>query len=387
MSEEIEQVAQDANKNTVESLVNAMGSLGNDNPFLNELKQMRAENSEENKGENPENNQAAEQNLPPDPNEGGEIKNTETNEEVEVNPIFGSKNLAVKPVIRDFVETPKELEEVITKFGVKDLGEFEQKVEGWKQIEEKYVEQSKQVENFESLLSTLDPRLYFALQKAAKGEDWESEIAKSPSIDFSKSADQIDKQKLVETFMPDEFTADDWEEYNDPHGDSSIKKAINIAYSSSKEKYEAKKGEFNSKIETEKNRGVETQEKFNESLGKSVDFVKQQMSDIDQGYLNGVVGKITKEGIVNSFYNSDGTLKETAIASFIRSTDEYENFVKIRINNAVKEAVNRERQNLLERGQENPNIRRSTNSGTNDLRPEVQRMLADIDRLGTGSTY
>lgn len=383
MSEEIEQVVPDTNKNTVESLMNAMGSLGGDNPYLNELKQIRTESAEENKEVIAPTNE--EQNLPPDPIEGGE--NIETKENLEINPIFGDKNLAVKTETHYPIETPKELSEVITKFGVKDYGEFEQKIEGWKQTEEKYVEQTKQVENFESILSSLDPALYLALQKAARGEDWRAEINQAPAIDFAKSVDQIDTQKLVETFMPNEFTAEDWEEYNDPHGDASIKKAINIAYSSSKEKFEAKKGDFNTKIETEKNRGVKAQENFNESLGKSVDFVKKQMSDIDQGYLNGVVGKITKEGIVNAFYNTDGTLKETAIASFIRSTDEYENFVKIRINNAVKEAVNKERQNLLERGQENPNIRRSTNSGTNDLRPEVQSKLAEIERLGTGSTY
>jgi secreted Zn-dependent insulinase-like peptidase len=383
MSEEIEQVVPDTNKNTVESLMNAMGSLGGDNPYLNELKQIRTESAEENKEVIAPTNE--EQSLPPNPIEGGE--NIETKENLEINPIFGDKNLAVKTETYYPIETPKELSEVITKFGVKDYGEFEQKIEGWKQTEEKYVEQTKQVENFESILSSLDPALYLALQKAARGEDWRAEINQAPAIDFAKSVDQIDTQKLVETFMPNEFTAEDWEEYNDPHGDASIKKAINIAYSSSKEKFEAKKGDFNTKIETEKNRGVKAQENFNESLGKSVDFVKKQMSDIDQGYLNGVVGKITKEGIVNAFYNTDGTLKETAIASFIRSTDEYENFVKIRINNAVKEAVNKERQNLLERGQENPNIRRSTNSGTNDLRPEVQSKLAEIERLGTGSTY
>jgi hypothetical protein len=383
MPEEIEQVAPDANKNTVESLMNAMSSLGGDNPYLNELKQIRSESAEENKEVIPPTNE--EQTSSPDPNEGGE--KTKTTEDVETNPIFGTKNLAVKTEVKEPVETPKELSEVITKFGVKDLGEFEQKVEGWKQIEEKYVEQTKQVENFESILSSLDPALYLALQKAARGEDWRAEINQAPAIDFAKSVDQIDTQKLVETFMPNEFTAEDWEEFNDPNGDASIKKAINIAYSSSKEKFEAKKGEFNGKIETEKNRGVKAQENFNESLGKSVDFVKKQMADIDQGYLSGVVGKITKEGIVSSFYNPDGTLKETAIASFIRSTDEYENLVKIRINNAVKEAVNKERQNLLERGQESPNIRRSTNSGTNDLRPEVQKKLAEIEKLGTGSTY
>lgn len=383
MSEEIEQLAPDANKNTVESLISAMGSLGGDNPYLNELKQIRTESTEENKEVITPSNE--EQNLLLDPNEGRE--NTETNEEVETNPIFGTKNLSVKTEVKEPIETPKELSDVITKFGVKDLGEFEQKVEGWKQIEEKYVEQTKQVENFESILSSLDPALYLALQKAARGEDWRVEINQAPAIDFTKSVDQIDTQKLVETFMPNEFTAEDWEEYKDPHGDASIKKAINIAISTSKEKFELKKSDFNNKIETEKNRGVKAQEVFNESLGKSVDFVKKQMSDIDQGYLNGVVGKITKEGIVSSFYNPDGTLKETAIASFIRSTDEYENFVKIRINNAVKEAVNKERQSILERGQESPNIRRSTNSGSNDLRPEVQKKLEEINKLGTGSTY
>jgi len=383
MSEEIEQVVPDTNKNTVESLMNAMGSLGGDNPYLNELKQIRTETAEENKEVIAPTNE--DQNLPPDPNEGG--GKIENKEEIETNPIFGDKNLAVKTEVKDPVETPKELSDVITKFGVKDLGEFEQKVEGWKQIEEKYVEQTKQVENFESILSSLDPALYLALQKAARGEDWRAEINQAPAIDFTKSVDQIDTQKLVETFMPNEFTAEDWEEYKDPNGDAAIKKAINIAISTSKEKFESKKSDFNNKIETEKNRGVKAQEVFNESLGKSVDFVKKQMSDIDQGYLNGVVGKITKEGIVSSFYNPDGTLKETAIASFIRSTDEYENFVKIRINNAVKEAVNKERQSILERGQESPNIRRSTNSGSNDLRPEVQKKLEEINKLGTGSTY
>jgi len=132
MSEEIEQVVPDTNKNTVESLMNAMGSLGGDNPYLNELKQIRTETAEENKEVIAPTNE--DQNLPPDPNEGG--GKIENKEEIETNPIFGDKNLAVKTEVKDPVETPKELSDVITKFGVKDLGEFEQKVEGWKQIEE-----------------------------------------------------------------------------------------------------------------------------------------------------------------------------------------------------------------------------------------------------------
>lgn len=309
----------------------------------------------------------------------------ETSSDVVTNPIFGDQNLATQETTEkaeSLTDTNGNTEinsfagfdSLLNEVGVKDANELKSKIEHWKNAEST-------VESVDNALNSLSPELYAAMQANLRGEDWRGVLQSTPSLDFTKNADQIEAKDLVEAFMPGQFNSDDWEEYSDEHGDPNVKRAINLALNVSKEKFVSKQTELRSSAEVSQKQQAEKTERFNSSLQRANDYLKAKMPGIDQNYLSKLNTKITKEGITNHFYNEDGTLKETAAEAFLRSTDEYEQLVQIRINNAVKEAKNQAVQEMLDRGASIPTQRTRTNSSTEEIRPEVKKKLNEIDDL------
>ena len=219
------------------------------------------------------------------------------------------------------------------------------------------------------------------MKASLAGQEWRSIVNETPAVDYKKSADEVSEESLVQAFMPGRFTDEEWEEYKDEDGDPAVKKAIGLAVEMSKDKFTAKQNEFKQSVTNEQNKSKEYQEKFSKSLSASNEFVKREMPGIDDKYLNKINQKITKEGIVNHFYNNDGTLKETAVLSMLRTTPEYADYQRVLTNNAVTEAKNSITQELLERGNSTPNIRANTNSSKETIRPEVQAKLKEVNDL------
>jgi hypothetical protein len=265
--------------------------------------------------------------------------------------------------------------------GLKDESELTEKVKSWQQVEQDYTQVKEQYDRVDEALNQLPPELYLAMQTALKGEDWRDVLETTPSLDFSKDSNSVDAKTLIDTFMPNEFTEEDWEEYNDEAGDPSTKKAINLALSISKEKYECKKKEIKARISEDGKKSNEYQEKFTESVQKANEYVKKNLPGASDKYLQTINEKISKEGIVSQFYNPDGTLKENAVMLMLKTTEEYDKYQQVKINRAVKEARTKMNQELLDRGNSTPNVRMETNSGTDRIRPEVKKKLNEVEDL------
>lgn len=298
------------------------------------------------------------------------------------NPMFGDKDLSIKPETKEEnTEVTNDFDSILKEVGVKDGNELKEKLSQYQAMEPEFQSLKEQNEGFEKTLQSLPPELYQAMKASLKGEDWRGIVNSTPALDFNKSVDEVDEQKLVNTIMPDKFTAEEWEEYNDEDGDPSIKKAIGLAVEISKGKFTEKQNEFKNSVVAEQNKSKEYQEKFTQSLNQSNEFVKKAMPGITDEYLNKINQSITKEGIVSQFYNQDGTLKETAVLAILKTTPEYDDYQRVLRNNAVTEAKNKTMQEVLERGNSTPNIRSNTNSSKNAIRPEVQAKIDEINDL------
>lgn len=314
-----------------------------------------------------------------DPKEGGE--NNEEKQPV-TNPIFGDLDLDADEANKSGeANTPATITSLMQDIGLKSEGELSEKVKAWQQTEQEYVQVKEQYDRVDNALNQLPPELYLAMQTALKGEDWRNVLETTPSIDFSKESTTVDAKVLIDTFMPNEFTEEDWEEYNDEAGDPATKKAINMALTISRERYDGKKNEIRSKISEDGKKSEEYQAKFTESLTRANEYVKRNLPGATDKFLNTINEKISKEGIVSQFYNPDGTLKESAVMLMLKTTNEYDEYVQIKTNKAVKEARTKMNQELLDRGNSTPNVRMETNSGTDRQRPEVKKKLNEIEDL------
>lgn len=337
------------------------------------------------------NTDAAGNDIPPVVAESKETNTTQTTEEVGnveeekvTNVMFGDTNLAATTEVtteNKEVNSFSDFDTILNEVGVKDGNELKGRIEQWRSMEPEYQTLKTQNENLEKNLQAMPPELYQAMKASIEGSDWRAVLNSTPALDFNKKAEEVPAESLVEAFLPGKFSQEEWEEYNDRDGDPSIKKAIDMALEVSKDKFNAKKNEFKNVLETERARNEDYQRKFSESLNKANEYVKSQMPGISDDYVNNLNQKITKEGIVNHFYNPDGTLKETAALAFLKTTEEYEAYQKIRINNAVKEERNRMTQEMLSRGNATPNIRANTNSSNNELSPEDQRKIKEMNEI------
>lgn len=374
-------------KDTVQNSINpsealaALSGLGGDNSsFMEELNQLKQG------GENPpvstennDNNPDPLANNAPVIIEGDKAIVSEGDDK-EVLAIYG------KPTSEVFKEEkpPQPSDEInllFSEFEVSDVNAFKEKIVGLKEAAQEKERIKAEYDNVDAALKSAPLELYLALTKALKGEDWRSVLKEAPTVDFRADVEKVEAKDLVDAFFPNEFSNEDWEDFKSGDADPSIVKAINFAINASKEKFTAKRSAYLSDIENETKKSSQYQENFNKSLETTVSNLKKDFEGIDEGYLSGVVNKITKEGIVSHFYNEDGTLKENAATAFLRSTEDYEKIVKARINAAVKAERNRLTQEMLDRGSDVPNIRRNTNSSKDELRPEVKKVLDDLAKL------
>ena len=325
------------------------------------------------------NNGGSEENTQTDPNEGGENK---AEKEPVTNPIFGDLDLdAEEGNTTEEPSTPTTITSLMQDIGLKDESELTEKVKAWQQVEQEYGQIKEQYDRVDAALNQLPPELYLAMQTALKGENWRDVLETTPSLDFNKDADSVDVKTLIDTFMPNEFTEEDWEEYNDEAGDPATKKAINLALTISREKYEGKKNEIKARISEDGKKSEEYQGKFAESVQKANEYVKKNLPGASDKYLQTINEKISKEGIVSQFYNPDGTLKENAVMLMLKTNEEYDKYQQVKINRAVKEARTKMNQELLDRGNSTPNVRMETNSGTDRVRPEVKKKLNEVEDL------
>jgi hypothetical protein len=318
-----------------------------------------------------------------------ETQTPENEVEKVTNPMFGDKDLSFKPEepktedegsaeVNSFEDMDKYLNE---NFGVANADELKSKLDSIGEYEKQVGELSSYRENVEGNLNSLPIALNDAIAAALNGEDWRSKIENSLSVDLNKSADDFSAKELIDAFFPNEFSDEDWDEYNDEDGNIGIKKAIKMAENTAKTRFndakEAKKKEYDDRANSNKVKSKQ----YSESIDLAAKSAIENIAGIDEGYVSNLVSEVKSKGIIGFFMNSDGTLKEDAIVRLIKSTSDYDNYRSIQTNNAIKEALNKERQEMLSRGNSTPSLRTGSSASQEDLRPEVKKRLEEIVAL------
>lgn len=320
----------------------------------------------------------------------------ETNETVKIDsPIFGEKGLEISNEEKEQnSEGERSFEKVedYQSYLKSELGfeSFETLKESFDQLKEKEADYDKintENSNIVSLFNNMPPELYNMVDKYTKGEDWKQEVSQIKSFDFSKDADDQDTKSLIDHYSPEKVSADDWAEFKDPEGDENIKKAVSAYIEISKGKFSSEKEKVSGHQERIMADAKVRNEKFVESVEKTVSNLSSQIEGIDESYVKKVSEKLRQNDINSLFYDKDGFLKEGAATAFVMAQDGFE--LMNRLQHAAKvKAKNEERLDILSRGAETANVKGSSSSEAKEVRPEIEKMIKSIEDIGrTNTTY
>ena len=389
MSEGLEEKLSGLSDEKNNQALNALAGLGGLAPELQEVVKTKFSTESTEQTENVEATETTGENTE---EQTGSIENQEASSEqsnsdfeIEIeNPIFGGKTKIVKKKEENEVSEIKDLESLSTlvkDYGIEDITTLPVKIKEWRDNEKTLGEVSERLANAEKLFSTLPPELYQAVETFTKGGNWKESLT-SNSVNFDKNLEDYKPEELVEGFFPGKFSQEDWEEFNDEDGDPKVKKAIEFAIEQANDKFKTTK-ESKIKLSEQAILDAKKQEQvFLSSVSESAKKLSSQIEGVDAMYIKTIEKDLgNPRGIYNLFYNEDGTLKESAALSYAMAKDGYslmDQYKKV-IERMTETKVN---QDLLLRGASTPSGSKGSNSHKEEVRPEVQKEIERIRRLG-----
>lgn len=245
---------------------------------------------------------------------------------------------------------------------------------------EEFDSMSSQVKQYEGVFANLPPELYKAVDLSLKGEDWKSEIMSKPNLDFAQTVENQSDKNLVENYMPNEFSKEDWTEYNSEEGDANLKRTINMAINTAKSKYNTDR----QKIESfQKDSAKQAQDKvvlMEASTNASIAHLEKNIPGIDPSYVGSIKQNMTIQKLGEIFLNPDGSFKESAALNMVMATEGYammEQYKQI----AIRKTENKERQDVLERTPTTPKAKKTAAETPGKISSEAQKR---INQLSSG---
>lgn len=305
--------------------------------------------------------------------------------------IFGSEDFAPKDV-ED--AAPLEVSEgVSTFFKENDFGisesNFNERMPDLIQKEKEYNDLKALNGDYEKVFTNMPLELHEAVKSYYNKEsDWDRHIKERISLDFQNNFENIESKDVVSKYFPGKISDSDWEEYNDPSGDESVKKAVNAYIDASKSKFENDKVSYNSRIEEAKNSDKNYRESFQNSFDSSRGGLSEAFKDNmpDKVYLETIDEEI-KSGVLNTvFYNNDGTLKPDAHQRYIMARDGFD-YVQKQREALQRKIATAERENILARTTDTPMVTK-TNSTVESpdqeldkrVKEEMSKMMPKIEK-------
>lgn len=219
---------------------------------------------------------------------------------------------AAKPGV---IKTPEDAQRVLEeKAGVKTFDEFFGKFDEFKsKVEEELPKIQKERDDVVAAMSLLPEDLFLLNQKAWAGEDWRADLNKS-NFDFTQDVSKVGKKELVNYFYPGEFTEADFEA---PAGTNP---ALKIAEKEAVEKFKARQTEIKStsqklidKVQQESTILATSLDSSFKNLESSMlkEAPKDQVKKVKEVLAKG------KAGVLEIFFNKDGSYKEDALEKAI----------------------------------------------------------------------
>ena len=304
---------------------------------------------------------------------------TETTEKVTIeSEMFegGALNLGTKP--KDNTEYSEDVSKFISDFGYGSADELKTKLQESESNSKTIEELTSKIKGNDDLFTNMPADMYNAVVAwANKDGDWKDKINQD-SVDYLGDISSHSAKDLVDVFHPGAFNEDDWEEYNDEDGDVNIKKAIDIAYKDSANKFEGKKNEIVTYQSGISEKQAERTQMFDSSVGSTISNLSTQMSGLSDSYVKSIESKIRNNEIMSLFYDENGSLKPDAAHRLILAQDgndlieKYSNLYKTQANNEAT-------QDILDRSSDTPN---KTQGGSSTAKTDNKSALQQgIDNL------
>ena len=243
-------------------------------------------------------------------------------------PIFGGKKDLVTPVEPTTPNTFKSNEEVNSYIASKYEG-----IESMDSLMEKFDKNKEQVESLnvikaeydrlESSFKNIPAELLKAFKTAEDGGDWKSGILNSPNIDFGKSADEIEKNALIQTYFGDKLTAEDFEAANPESDDydASMERLVNSYHEQAKNKFNSDRENNTLTLEQANESRVNKDKAYQGSVENSLNSIKSFMPDVQDEYLSSISKDLLDYKNNDLFLEADGTVKADAGKRYAMARD------------------------------------------------------------------
>jgi len=325
---------------------------------------------------------------------GGEEKSPEgvkSEEYVIKNPLVGEQNIgkAIESPGSEgqkFENIEKLSSHLKEAYGIEDVSALGSEIDRLRSQEVSYNDLSGKYANVENLFKSMPKELHGAIELFTQGLDWKSSL-QSGAIDFSSPLGDISKKDLVSAMMPGKITEDDWAEYqNKEDGDPAVRRLVESAIETSESLYGNKKKAFETAAANRIKTAQESQEAFISSVEASRNHLKSAFGNADVKVIDDIQSMSTPQGVVDFFFNNDGSLKEDSMYRLALAThgegliEEYKGI-------AERKAETRVNQELLARTPDSPSASKGSaaTGSKEEIRPEVQEMIDGLK--GEGSTF
>jgi hypothetical protein len=208
-------------------------------------------------------------------------------------------------------------------------------------------------DNLMNGLQSLHPDLIEAIRLNEQGEDFREYISSRPNVNYDSKVEDIDKKALIKAYYPDKVSDEDFEAADSESDDfdPNTSRFVDTVYENAVAKFkEAKAGHVN-KVDRYLSEKTAQEELFKESVGKSLNSVKEFFPDATPTYVKSVEDKLLNDGIKSLFFDDKGQLLPDAAARYVRASDDGKNLVSQLQTIAYNQAKTEANMDVLTRGQ------------------------------------
>lgn len=175
----------------------------------------------------------------------------------------------------------------------------------------------------EQTYEKMPPDLMKAIDLASKGEDWKSYLGSMPSLDFSQSADALNKQDLIKAYFGNQVTDADFDAANpdSENYDVNVKRLVDQMYDQASSRFKADKDNNTLTMQQLNDMNAEQNRLYEESVTQSLGSIRTLIPDANDEYMQSISQDLLQRKNNSLFSNEDGTLKPDASLRYALAKD------------------------------------------------------------------
>lgn len=300
-------------------------------------------------------------------------------------PIYGGKKEVKKEeqTSSENIEKLESISPILKEYGIEDPKALPGVLNEYKVQKEEISNLSKELEDARSVFESMDPELMKAVHLNVTGKNWREALGVK-GIDFSLDVEKVETRSLIDHFLPNQISNEDWDEYLSEDCDPNVKRLIDQSLSIAKDKYVAEKTSRDGYVQKMVTDAQERQDLYKGSLDAALGEMKEKFPLADSNILKDVSTIATPEGVLDLFFNNDGTLKKDSLVNLTMAKQglglvrKYEAAMERKIETKLNKEI-------LDRGADVPRVPSSGISSSQEVSKEVQKELDRLNRLGESS--